>query len=165
MIADAAQNRDWVPLTNFTLCNLMAEGMLLGKQMFPDELRPFPFDEQQYLRSTMKELSSRRAMGVDVGPEIAGAPGLREKVSSAEGGVAGAGEERPDRSRFGDPKAGQDAGPESHPDQRLDAFKEVQEDQARPGQVRLHGSGGDFGFDDAVGCASFISRVTSPVNI
>ena len=38
MIADAAQNRDWVPLTNFTLCNLMAEGMLLGKQMFPDEL-------------------------------------------------------------------------------------------------------------------------------
>ncbi len=33
-----AQTRDWIPLTNFTLCNLMAEGMLLGKQMFPDEL-------------------------------------------------------------------------------------------------------------------------------
>ena len=39
MISDADQNRDWVPLTNFTLTNLMAEGMLLSKQMFPDELR------------------------------------------------------------------------------------------------------------------------------
>ena len=38
MIADVDQNRDWIPLNNFTLCNLMAEGMLLGKQMFPDEL-------------------------------------------------------------------------------------------------------------------------------
>ena len=97
MIADAAQNRDWVPLTNFTLSNLMAEGMLLGKQMFPDELRPFPFDEQQYLRRTMKELSSRQAMGVDVESRDAGAPRLRGEVSVAEGRVAGAREERPDR--------------------------------------------------------------------
>ena len=71
MIADVAQNRDWIPLTNFTLCNLMAEGMLLALQMFPDELRQFPFDEQQYLRSTMKELRRRQAMGVDVCPEMA----------------------------------------------------------------------------------------------
>ena len=70
MIADVAQTRDWIPLTNFTLCNLMAEGMLLALQMFPDELRQFPFDEQQYLRSTMKELRRRQAMGVDVCPEM-----------------------------------------------------------------------------------------------
>ena len=44
--------------------------MLLGKQMFPEELDPFPFDEQQYLRSTMTELRDRDRLGVDVRREI-----------------------------------------------------------------------------------------------
>ena len=61
--------------------------------MFPDELRPFPFDEQQYLRSTMKELRRRQAMGVDVCREMAELLDLCGKVSIAEGGVRGAGEE------------------------------------------------------------------------
>ena len=116
MIADAAQNRDWVPLTNFTLTNLMAEGMLLGKQMFPDELRPFPFDEQQYLRRTMKELSSRQAMGVDVDREIQELLDYAEKYPSLQGGVAGAGEERRDRTRFGAAKVGPDAEAQPSPE-------------------------------------------------
>ena len=42
MIADVEHDRAWVPLKNFTLSNLMAEGLLLGKQMFPEELAPTP---------------------------------------------------------------------------------------------------------------------------
>lgn len=70
MIADVDHDRDWVPLTNFTLCNLMAEGLLLAKHLFPDELRPYEFAEEQYLRKTARELLKREAMGVDVAREI-----------------------------------------------------------------------------------------------
>src|SRR5262245_54615477 len=70
MINDVAHDRDWIPLTNFTLCNLIAEGLLLGQKMFPDLLGAYPFDESRYLTAILQELSGRKALGVDVECEI-----------------------------------------------------------------------------------------------
>jgi hypothetical protein len=159
MIADVAQQRDWIPLTNFTLCNLMAEGMLLGQQMFPEELRPFPFDEQHYLRSTMKELRRRQAMGVDVAAEIDELQTYAEKypplkaelLAPATNGLT----ERDSPIR----KVARTLGLNPIVE-RVDAFREVR--KINRGEVKsgFVASGGDFGFDDAVQCAEFVSRVT-----
>jgi glycosyltransferase involved in cell wall biosynthesis len=163
MISDAAQNRDWVPLTNFTFSNLMAEGILLGKQMFPDELQPFPFEEQEYLRRTMRDLSSRRAMGVDVDRELqelldysSKYPSLKaELLTPAKSGRNGQGSVL--RNLAKTLGLGRVHG-------RLDAFREVR--RIRRGEVKsgFLASGGDFGFTDALGCADFLSKVTSSVN-
>ena len=47
---------------------------------------------------------------------------------------------------------------------RLDSFRDVR--RIKRGQVKsgFVASGGDFGFNDALGCADFLSRVTSSVN-
>jgi len=159
MIADVAHSRDWIPLTNFTLCNLMAEGMLLGLKMFPDELRPFPFDEQQYLRSTMAELRRRAAMGVDVGREMeelltyaAKYPALQAELTvSAKNGLMH--HDSPIRrvaralrfnvfyGRF----------------LELREVRKINRGEVKPG---FAASGRDFGFKDAEGCANFVARVT-----
>jgi glycosyltransferase involved in cell wall biosynthesis len=70
LIKDVDQSVRYAPLKNFTMCNLMAEGILLAKRQFPEELAPYDFDEVQYLRRTMKELRKRRSMGVDVAVEM-----------------------------------------------------------------------------------------------
>ena len=54
------------PLTNFTMCNLQAEGYLTAKRLFPSEFADYELDEQRYLMYSMKELSEREARGVDV---------------------------------------------------------------------------------------------------
>ena len=59
-----------VPLKNFTMCNIMAEGILTAKQLFPNEFAQYEFDEQKYLRDTMAELNLRRANGVDMRKEM-----------------------------------------------------------------------------------------------
>jgi glycosyltransferase involved in cell wall biosynthesis len=160
MISDAAQNRDWVPLTNFTLTNLMAEGMLLGKLRFADELRPYEFDEPQYLRRTMNELSSRRAMGVDVTREIQELldyaqkyPALKtEWLAPAKNGAASRDSAIRKLARTLRLNVLQN---------RMEQFNEVR--KVKRGQVRsgFTVSGSDFGFNDALGCAEFLSRVTS----
>jgi hypothetical protein len=63
---DVDQKRKHAPLNNFTTSNLMAEGMLTAKSLFPHEFEAYEFDEVQYLRSTMRELSRRRSLGVEV---------------------------------------------------------------------------------------------------
>jgi hypothetical protein len=161
MIAGAAQNRDWIPLTNFTLSNLMAEGMLRGKQLFPDELRSFPFDEQQYLKATMAELTGRRAMGVDVDREVnelleyAGKyPSLKaELLSPKRNGLMGRDSVfRRLAKTFG----------VSYVRRRVINSQEVR--KIKRGEVKsgFDVSGGDFGFNNALGCADFLSRVMRP---
>jgi hypothetical protein len=161
MISGAAQKRDWIPLTNFTLSNLMAEGMLLGKQLFPDELSPFPFDEQQYLKATLAELRERKAMGVDVDREVnelleyAGKyPSLKAEFMSPErnGLMARDSVVRKLARTFG----------VSYIRRQVINSQEVR--KIRRGQVKsgFNVSGGDFGFNDALGCADFLSRVTRP---
>jgi hypothetical protein len=163
MISDVAQNRDWIPLTNFTLTNLMAEGMLLGKQMFPDELRPFPFDEQQYLRRTMRELKSREAMGVDVGRELQELMEYAERHASLKAEFLA----QPSNGSMEHDSVIRDVARTlglNHVYRRLAAWNEVS--KIKRGQVKsgFTASGRDFGFNDALGCADFLSRVTSSVN-
>jgi glycosyltransferase involved in cell wall biosynthesis len=160
MIADAAQNREWVPLTNFTLTNLMAEGMLLGKLRFPDELRPFAFDEVQYLRRTMNELSNRRAMGVDVDHEIQELldyatkyPALKaELLTPTKNGLT---------SHDSTIRKVARALKLNQLQNRLEQFNEVRKIKRGQVQSGFVAAGDDFGFHDALGCAEFLSRVTS----
>lgn len=160
MIAGADQKRDWVPLTNFTLCNLMAEGMLLGKQLFPEELRPFPFDEQQYLKSTMRELRMRKAMGVDVDREMNEALEYADKYPSLKAEFLS-----PERNGL----MGQNSAVRklartvgvSRVYRRLKTLMDGRKIKRRQVNSGFRVSGGDFGFNDAVGCADFLSRVMS----
>jgi len=69
-IEDVDHVRRHAPLHNFTMCNLMAEGMLTAKNLFSAEFAEYEFDEVRYLKSTMSELSRRKALGVDVSREI-----------------------------------------------------------------------------------------------
>ena len=160
MISDVEHKRDWVPLTNFTLCNLMAEGLLRSKQIFASELATYPFDEKQYLRATMVELRSRESMGVAVGAEIAELleyagkyPALKAELMMAprEGLVGPRSPLRRLARTLG----------LAHLRRQLAAVKEAR--KIKEGHVRggFHVAGADFGFEDAVSCADFVARVTS----
>src|SRR5262249_17926055 len=59
LLKDVDKNSSYAPLNNFTMCNLMAEGILLAKSQFPEELAPYEFDEVTYLRKMMAELRRR----------------------------------------------------------------------------------------------------------
>jgi glycosyltransferase involved in cell wall biosynthesis len=160
MISDVEHKRDWIPLTNFTLCNLMAEGLLLSKQIFAAELAAYPFDEERYLRGTMRELRSRQSMGVAVRTEIeelleyAGKyPALKAELMTApREGLAGP------HSVLRRLARGLGLGYLRH---RFAAARETK--KIKQGNVRdgFHAAGADFGFDDAVECADFVARVTA----
>jgi hypothetical protein len=158
LIADVAQARDWIPLTNFTLCNLMAEGMLLALQMFPDELGAFSFDEQQYLRSTMNELRRRQAMGVDVGREMDELRAYAKKYRP----LAAEFEALPTNGLGNDSAIRKFARALrlNLISRRLDALKEARKINRGDVKSGFLASGGAFGFNDAQGCATFVSRVT-----
>jgi glycosyltransferase involved in cell wall biosynthesis len=160
MIADADQKRDWVPLTNFTLANLMAEGLLLSKQMFPDELSVYPFDEQQYLRRTMTELRSRQAMGVAVDREIEEVLSYAERYPTLRFELLAP----PSNGLLGHNSAARRLARSiglHHLNRRLEMF--IESRKIRRGRVKAGFlvSGAEFGFEDALGCAAFLSKVTS----
>lgn len=161
MIADVAQERDWVPLTNFTLTNLMAEGLLLGKQLFPDELAAFPVDEQHYLRRTMRELKHREAIGVEVHRELGELLDYAQKYPVLKAELLspppnGHGHTSPLRGLARTLGLSRVA-------RRLRARAELR--RINRGDVRsgFHVSGGDAGFTDALGCADFVARVTASI--
>jgi glycosyltransferase involved in cell wall biosynthesis len=159
MIADNDHNRGWVPLKNFTLTNLMAEGLLLGKKLFPEELAPYPFEEQQYLRRTMRELMGRQSIGVDVTREICelmtyadAHPALKAELLAVRSNGSGA---RWHSVRRLARTLGLD-----RVRQRVDLLQENRKVARGDVKAGFTVSGDDFGFDDALGCAVFISRVT-----
>ena len=78
-INDVDHVRKHAPLNNFTMCNLIAEGVLTAKRLFPKEFEAYEFDEVRYLRSTMAELKQRQILGVDVSKEIKEAMGYAAK--------------------------------------------------------------------------------------
>jgi len=82
LIKDVDQSRRYTPLNNFTMCNLMAEGVLLAKDQFHEELAPYEFGEVNYLRKTVAELRRRAALGVDVSAEMEDALRYSEKYPS-----------------------------------------------------------------------------------
>jgi hypothetical protein len=69
-IADVEQVYRHAPLTNFTIANMWAEGVLTAKRLLPRELGAYELDEAEYLRSTARELKRRSALGVDVSREM-----------------------------------------------------------------------------------------------
>jgi len=160
MIDDVAHDRDWIPLTNFTLCNLMAEGMLLGRRLFPDELRPFPFDEQQYLKNTMRELKRRRAMGVDVLREIDELLAYADKYPPLKAAFIAAGTNGLSEHPSAVTRLARTLGLH-HVRRKLDTRREVRRINRGDVKSGFVAAGADFGFDDALGCADFVSRVTA----
>jgi glycosyltransferase involved in cell wall biosynthesis len=163
MINDVEHDRDWIPLTNFTLCNLIAEGLLLSQKLFPDLLAPYPFDERRYLKATLTELRSRKAIGVDVEREIQELLHYSDKYPAL----------KKDLVRLA-------ASPVTEPTsawrtlaralklnlayRRLKALNQIR--KIKRGEVKsgFAAAGSDFGFRDAAGCASFVSRVASGTN-
>jgi glycosyltransferase involved in cell wall biosynthesis len=69
-VQDVEQGRKFAPLTNFTMANLRAEGILTAKNLFPQEFQAYEFDELKYMRDTLDELESRKSLGVDVSCEM-----------------------------------------------------------------------------------------------
>jgi hypothetical protein len=163
MINDVEHKRDWIPLTNFTLCNLIAEGLLLGQKMFPDLLASYPFDERRYLRATLIELRSRKAMGVDVEREIQEVLHYADKYPALKKDLA-----RLAAAPAAEPVS---AGRKLARALRLNlAYRRIkalnQILKIKRGEVTsgFMVAGDDFGFSDAVGCANFVSGVTSVTN-
>jgi glycosyltransferase involved in cell wall biosynthesis len=158
MIADAAQARDWIPLANFTLINLMAEGMFLAKRLFPVELKRFPIDERHYLRRTMVELKRRVAMGVDVNREMRELLEYSKKFPAVHAELT-----RRERTGWTAEdsvlrKFGRALGLNII-NRRREALREIK--KVKQGRV-MSGfcvSGDDFGFQDAPSCAEFVARI------
>jgi glycosyltransferase involved in cell wall biosynthesis len=69
-ISDVDHKRHFAPLNNFTMSNLMGEGIMTAKKVLPEELAEYEFDEPAYLRRTMWDLGNRRIQGVDVTKEM-----------------------------------------------------------------------------------------------
>ena len=156
LMKDVDTERMPTPLNNFTMCNLMAEGILLAKRQFPEELAPYEFNEVNYLRKTMAELRRRRAMGVDVSAEMEEAlrysqkyPSLSEEFSSQDWGKQLF---RRIRSTVAD-LGGRTVR------RRLNAYQLRYKLRRGPMRSGFTAYGEDFGFNDIVGCAKFIDRI------
>ena len=86
-IKDVDHERKHAPLNNFTMCNLMAEGMLTAKSLFPKEFQAYEFDEVRYLRSSMAELRKRQDLGRRCFQGNRRRYRLCSKVSRSRGGI------------------------------------------------------------------------------
>ena len=159
---DVEQERKHVPLKNFTTTNLMAEGMLTAKSLYPAEFADYEFDEVEYLRSTVQLLRKRQAIGVDVDAEMAEAlgyaakyPALLDEFNAPPPPQARSVGNRL-RTMIGDLGA-------RAARQRVSAYLLAQRLKSGHGaHDSFWASGKDFGFSDIVGCAEFLStRVIS----
>jgi glycosyltransferase involved in cell wall biosynthesis len=167
LIKDVDHERKHTPLNNFTMCNLMAEGMLTAKGLFPKEFEPYAFDELGYLRETMKELRKRQGLGVDVSAEMdetrryAGKyPALLEEWAAPEASTQATGTEvllRRLRSTVGDLGA-------RTLRQRVRTYRLAQELAQGIMASGFQASGDDFGFSDILGCAEFLTANLSALH-
>jgi hypothetical protein len=152
----------YAPLKNFTMCNLMAEGILLAKHQFSEELAPYDFDEVRYLQRTMRELRKRQSMGVDVSGE------MDDLLSYAQKYPALIAEFDKTTRRHAIVELGRklrhivaDLGGRGMY-RRLTAYvlgRRLGREQLCSG---FFARGDDFGFQDIVGCAGFIERAIQP---
>jgi glycosyltransferase involved in cell wall biosynthesis len=162
LIKDVDQERKHTPFNNFTMCNLMAEGVLLAKSQFPEELAPYEFNEVNYLRGMIKELKRRRAMGVDVSVEMDDAlrysqkyPSLSEEFSKDEATTSQDWAKKLFR-RIRSTAA--DLGGRTLR-RRVNAYQLTQKLKGGPMRSGFTAYGEDFGFYDIVECAKFIGRI------
>ncbi len=158
LTSDASQQRVSVPLTNFLMSNLLAEGVLTAQKHFPERLSGYSFDEKNYLRKTFKELQKRDLIGVDVQRDLAELrsyaarfPELQAEFQTSFPGPHQAGRVRRAAERLG-----------VRPRQTVDRIR--QNYRVRQGKVStgFKVSGEDFGFHDILACAQFLDRVLPP---
>jgi hypothetical protein len=71
LVSDAQTERSHTPLRNFTLNNLILEGLLTAKDRFPVELAPYDVDMRGFVRATRSELALRQDQGIDVSRDLA----------------------------------------------------------------------------------------------
>jgi glycosyltransferase involved in cell wall biosynthesis len=157
---DVDHARRFAPLNNFSTCNLMAEGMLTAKHLFPREFAEFEFDERSYVNATRRELLRRRALGVDVSAEMTDLiqyatkkhPSLLVEFDKFDA------EARPSTADVvmkSLRSVGGNLGARSLR-RRLRAFQLAQNLENGTQRARFSASGDDFGFNDIVGCAEFL---------
>jgi hypothetical protein len=166
-IKDVDHERKHAPLNNFTMCNLIAEGMLTAKGLFPREFESYEFDELEYLRKTLAELRNRQALGVDVSAEMddfkryaAKYPTFTEEFKGAESASISEGVARLAtrvRSVIGNLGA-------RNLRRRIRASQLARHLERGPVQSGFYASGDDFGFFDVLGCAEFLSRAINRCN-
>jgi len=157
-IKDVDHERKHAPLNNFTMCNLMAEGMLTAKHLFPKEFRSYEFDEVRYLRSSLTELRKRQDLGVDVSKEIADAisyaakyPGLSAELEAAPQAVVKNTLKGRIRSKIGDLGA-------RTLRERIAVYQLAQKLEQGGAGSGFRAFGKDFGFSDILGCVEFLGR-------
>jgi glycosyltransferase involved in cell wall biosynthesis len=165
-IADVDHERKCAPLSNFTITNMIAEGVLLAQKLFPRELGKYEFDEAHYLRRTLRELRQRQVLGVDVSMEIdellryaAKYPSLTEEFeASSECAVKRTLKGRI-RSKVGDFGARTVL-------ERIAAYQLAQKLKQGGAGSGFKAFGKDFGFLDILGCVEFLGRylLTTPNN-
>ncbi len=153
-VADVDQERHCAPLNNFTFCNLMAEGMLMAKRLFPKELTRYDFDEREYLRRTRIELRQRESLGVDVTAEldelesyVTKYPSLKEELFDRSHAPASV-------TRSTSPAAKAPARGTGH----QNTWTRVRYEVSSWIQV----AGEDSGFHDILGSAEFLGSVVAP---
>lgn len=152
-IKDVDHGRKHAPLHNFTMVNLMAEGMLTAKNLFSDEFAPYEFDEFRYLKSTIDELRRRQAMGVDVTNEIdetfryAGKyPSRESELRAIEAPI----EQKNDRLRK---LVGYKVS------KRIRTFQLSRKLTRGEASRGFRASGSDFSFSDILGCSQFLEEL------
>lgn len=157
-IDDVDHARKHVPLTNFTMANLRAEGTLTAKELFPQEFQNYQFDEQQYMVDTWVELRSRKSLGIDVSRELEDLKNHLVKYPQVLKDVVN--EEQAD-ARNNKPSWHRvrgwigDLGLRDLRDRRTNRLK------VRRGDIRTGFtiSGYDFGFSNIVECADALERI------
>jgi len=157
-IKDVDHERRHAPLNNFTMCNLMAEGMLTAKALFPKEFEAYEFDEIKYLKKTMGELRKRQTLGVDVSNEIedvmrygAKYPALLRQFQALPAPAEKVTVTARIRSMIAD------LGVRTIRD-RIEARQLVRKFERGEANSGFRASGKTFGFSDILGCTEFLSR-------
>jgi glycosyltransferase involved in cell wall biosynthesis len=157
-IKDVDHERKHAPLNNFTMCNLMAEGMLTAKSLFPREFEAYEFDEVRYLRSSIAELRRRQGLGVDVSKEIEDAiayaakyPGLTEELEAQPKVVVKNTLKGRIRSKIGDLGA-------RTVRERIATYQLAQKLEQGGAGAGFRAFGKDFGFSNILECVEFLGR-------
>ena len=161
LIKDVDQERKHAPLNNFTMCNLMAEGMLTAKSLFPQEFASYEFDEVNYIRKTMLELRKRRSMGVNVAAEIEDVMQYGSKYPTLlddliETDSVGSTEDAPRLTRRFRSAIGALGGRAVQRKMQSSQLRRRLQDGLIRSKFVAHGE--DFGFHNILECAAFLTR-------
>ena len=158
-IADVERQHKHAPLSNFTMCNLWAEGALTAKKLLPMELGNYEFDEPEYLRATMRELLRRRALAVDVSRDLHEVTSYTRKSPALARELEAMQAQR--RSLWSSLRSAVGRAGGRAARIRVRALRDAR--RVRRGEVTrgFTINGADLGFDSITGCAEFLAGVVT----